>query len=399
MIIYIEDILSILLGFFGALVTSLLLLSYKSNKHVNVYLIFILIFTTLKSFYIGLIPDHINALIYNKFNWLMPSLLLILPAFYLYFKSLIINEKKSFSNTIFHSLYPVFCSFVYLLQHVYILIPQEIWISIRKLNVVNYTFFYLGLTTLLLHNFYKNQKRDLKVEQHFNSVKTWILFLFITLILTSARALIEFYFDLEPSNGIFSVASSVLKTVFISFILLKVLTTPEILFGFPKLIERVSFHSSEAQIININIWNLEIPHVINVQDSKLTSVINRNLKTYVFDIEQYIQAQHAFRNSKYPLKNLAIDTNIPSSHLTYVIKYHCKLSFIEFKNHYRIIDSLHLIENDYLRSHTLDSLALKVGFVSYNSFYVSFKKQIGLSPKEYTDSKDNLIHSHPLFSS
>ena len=217
MIIYIEDILSILLGFFGALVTSLLLLSYKSNKHVNVYLIFILIFTTLKSFYIGLIPDHINALIYNKFNWLMPSLLLILPAFYLYFKSLIINEKKSFSNTIFHSLYPVFCTFVYLLQHVYILIPQEIWISIRKLNVVNYTFFYLGLTTLLLHNFYKNQKRDLKVEQHFNSVKTWILFLFITLILTSARALIEFYFDLEPSNGIFSVTSSVLKTVFISF--------------------------------------------------------------------------------------------------------------------------------------------------------------------------------------
>ena len=140
MIIYIEDILSILLGFFGALVTSLLLLSYKSNKHVNVYLIFILIFTTLKSFYIGLIPDHINALIYNKFNWLMPSLLLILPAFYLYFKSLIINEKKSFSNTIFHSLYPVFCTFVYLLQHVYILIPQEIWISIKRCKLYIFLF-------------------------------------------------------------------------------------------------------------------------------------------------------------------------------------------------------------------------------------------------------------------
>ena len=190
-----------------------------------------------------------------------------------------------------------------------------------------------------------------------------------------------------------------LKTVFISFILLKVLTTPEILFGFPKLIERVSFHSSEAQIINIDIWNLAHPYVTNIQDLKLTPIINTKLEAYVAEIEQFVHTHHSFRDSKYTLKHLATDINIPSSHLTYVIKYHCKLSYVEFKNHYRILDSLHLIENDYLRSHTLDSLALKVGFVSYNSFYVSFKKQIGLSPKEYRDSNDDLIHSHPQLSS
>jgi len=393
MIIYIEDVFPILLSFLGALVTYLLLLSHKSNKHVNVFLIFILVFITLKSLFLGLISDQ------TVITWLKPFSMIIVPSFYLYFKSLINDEQISIGKSIPHFLYPTLFSSLFLFQTFYLVIPEEIWMSIRELNILNYVFFYLIITTHLLHDFYLKRNQDLSKERHFNSLKNWILPLFILFVLISVTRVINVCFFAENNVGAFSSVSVIMRIVLIFTVLLKMITTPEIIFGFPKLLERLAQTSKEAQLTNVEIWNLAHPYVTNVQDLKLTPIINTKLEAYAAEIEQFVHTHHSFRDSKYTLKHLATDINIPSSHLTYVIKYHCKLSFIELKNHYRIIDSLHLIENDYLRSHTLDSLASKVGFVSYNSFYVSFKKQIGLSPKEYTDSNDNLIHSHPLFSS
>lgn len=393
MIIPVENIVSILLGFLGLIVTSVLLLSYKSNKHVNIYLIIILISTSMKSFYGGFISDQ-TAII-----WLKPFSMIIVPSFYLYFRSLINDEQISVGKSIPHFLYPTLFSILFLVQTFYLIIPEEIWISIRELNILNYIFFYLIITTHLLHDFYLKRNQDLSKERHFNSLKNWILPSFILFVLISVTRVINVCFFAENNVGAFSSVSVIMRIVLIFTVLLKMITTPEIIFGFPKLLERLAQTSKEAQLTNVEIWNLAHPYVTNVQDLKLTPIINTKLEAYAAEIEQFVHTHHSFRDSKYTLKHLATDINIPSSHLTYVIKYHCKLSYIEFKNHYRILDSLHLIENDYLRSHTLDSLALKVGFVSYNSFYVSFKKQIGLSPKEYTNSNDNLIHSHPLFSS
>ena len=393
MIINIEDVFPILLSFLGALVTYLLLLSHKSNKHVNVFLIFILVFITLKSLFLGLISDQ------TVITWLKPFSMIIVPSFYLYFKSLINDEQISIGKSIPHFLYPTLFSSLFLFQTFYLVIPEEIWMSIRELNILNYVFFYLIITTHLLHDFYLKRNQDLSKERHFNSLKNWILPSFILFVLISVTRVINVCFFAENNVGAFSSVSVIMRIVLIFTVLLKMITTPEIIFGFPKLLERLAQTSKEAQLTNVEIWNLAHPYVTNVQDLKLTPIINTKLEAYAAEIEQFVHTHHSFRDSKYTLKHLATDINIPSSHLTYVIKYHCKLSYIEIKNHYRILDSLHLIENDYLRSHTLDSLASKVGFVSYNSFYVSFKKQIGLSPKEYTDSNDNLIHSHPLFSS
>jgi AraC-like DNA-binding protein len=41
------------------------------------------------------------------------------------------------------------------------------------------------------------------------------------------------------------------------------------------------------------------------------------------------------------------------------------------------------IDNDYLQLNTMESLAVTVGFSSYNSFFNGFKKHIGISPKKY----------------
>ena len=61
-------------------------------------------------------------------------------------------------------------------------------------------------------------------------------------------------------------------------------------------------------------------------------------------------------------------------------------SFNRNKNYYKIQDSIKLINDKFLESKTLDSLAYKVGFKSYNTFFVYFKKETNFPPKEYIGS-------------
>lgn len=56
----------------------------------------------------------------------------------------------------------------------------------------------------------------------------------------------------------------------------------------------------------------------------------------------------------------------------------------------RIQDALNLIEEDYLKVNTLESLAYKTGFASYNPFFSAFKKVTTVSPQDYLNTKKNL---------
>ena len=83
------------------------------------------------------------------------------------------------------------------------------------------------------------------------------------------------------------------------------------------------------------------------------------------------------------MTDFAAKLNIPKSHLSYLFKYHSKISFSDYKKIARIEDTLHLIQADYLKTNTFDSLAKEVGFSSYNPFFTSFKDIVGKPPQEY----------------
>ena len=50
---------------------------------------------------------------------------------------------------------------------------------------------------------------------------------------------------------------------------------------------------------------------------------------------------------------------------------------------FRVQDSIELIKTGYLDKKTTESIATKVGFTSYTTFFNSFKSITGLSPNEY----------------
>jgi len=76
-----------------------------------------------------------------------------------------------------------------------------------------------------------------------------------------------------------------------------------------------------------------------------------------------------YNDPKFSISDLAIKLNLPNIHLDYLFKYHSKISFSDYKKKIRIHHSIRLIESNYLKTNTLDSLAKGVGFASYNPLF------------------------------
>ena len=102
MLLPIEYTIPILLGFLHIMVAIILLLSYRSNKCVNIFLIILLSIGALKSFFLGLNLDESDIFISNNFNWIRLALIFVVPSSYLYIKTVIENKPEASFKDIIH---------------------------------------------------------------------------------------------------------------------------------------------------------------------------------------------------------------------------------------------------------------------------------------------------------
>jgi AraC-like DNA-binding protein len=171
--------------------------------------------------------------------------------------------------------------------------------------------------------------------------------------------------------------------IFWVIILIKILTTPEILFGYNALYKKIH-EDKKLNLYMMEIWLIsENTTIKNQQDLTLKDKINTELIKNIKAIEYLALEEKFFRKAKITTTEIAKKLDIPKSHLNFIFKYHCKISFTEFKNIIKIYDALQLIENNFLKLNTLDALAIKVGFSSYNPFFTSFKDVTGTTPQAY----------------
>jgi AraC-like DNA-binding protein len=217
---------------------------------------------------------------------------------------------------------------------------------------------------------------------HNRLMRNWITTLYGLALLMILRFIIsisfEFYFNEILSGEIFIMISCIIWMV----IFIKIIVSPEILYGLPKLHKKIN--SSQISNVEIpSIWNLQMDAVSNQKDIKLKEKIDDNVLNIIKEIEFLTVDQHFFRNQKVAISELSMEMSIPLSHLVYIFKYHCQLSFTEYKTQIKINDAKTLIENGFLVANTLESLATEVGFSSYNPFFTAFKKLVGISPNEY----------------
>jgi AraC-like DNA-binding protein len=162
-----------------------------------------------------------------------------------------------------------------------------------------------------------------------------------------------------------------------------ILTSPSILNAYISKLSRERERATKP----ISFWRLKpINTITNPKDIQLSKKINGELNAYFLQITQSVEEMQLFRKSDMTINELALKTKIPISHLSFIFKYHSEISFSDFRKMARIQDAVSLIEEGFLKTNTLDALSEKVGFNTYNSFYIGFKEFTGKAPQNYVIS-------------
>jgi len=203
-----------------------------------------------KLLHTGFTTDESDIISLKSFLYVRPIILLGVAAMYLYIKSLVNDVKRVRPQALYHTIVPIVWSLLFFVPSIYDSITEDTWFSIRKLFIVSYVFFYIALTLIFLKDYYNKNNHNHTNATHFNSIKKWVGIFVVFVIIIILRALVHFCFEIEENGGLLSEASFTIKIGLFFLVLLKILTTPEILFGYPKLKKSLS-HDSETHAENV----------------------------------------------------------------------------------------------------------------------------------------------------
>lgn len=105
------------------------------------------------------------------------------------------------------------------------------------------------------------------------------------------------------------------------------------------------------------------------------------IQKLVQDIQEYVNGR-SYLTSDFTKPKMMSDLKISDRLFLYYFNEYLGISFAQWKSDLRIDCAKNLAENGYLKSHTIESLALSVGFRSRNKFTEAFKKRTGINPSE-----------------
>ena len=368
-------------GILGFITLFIILFGYKTNKLINIHLVIIFLLMSSRFLIIGIngiVSNEYDPPLFRSFNVFF---IFLAPCFYLYFKNLITSQKNFIPKDLFHFLFPL----LFIIEGRFSVLKNALNIPF---SFVYFFILYMIVTNILIFLMLKkniwNKKGSLEIVAKQNLlIKGWSKYLFVALNLFTLRLLISLLIE-NKIDGFISGTYGIWVTAIIwIFIFTKILTSPEILYGYSILYKK-SKENKNYITTNISHWKVVCKDTItNVQDLQLSERMNQNIEKYLNDIDKAVEKNNYFRNSKFTLTDFALKLNIPKSHLSYLFKYHSEISFSDYKKIARIEDALHLIQADYLKTNTFDSLAKEVGFSSYNPFFTSFKDIVGKPPQEF----------------
>lgn len=377
------DLLYILTSLLGFLIITLIAIWYKSNRMINIYLLVIFLLLSIKFLIHGLIDLKIFTFINHDNISYFPFFSIGIPSLYLYFKNLV-NDTKTFNKKeLKHFIFPVLLGFCTLfLDQFYILSFYSSFI-LYSIFIIFHSFYIFLSFQLLKKNIWQRKAELFDADQQNNLLIKWTTFLFIFSCLISLRLLVSLSLGVMNHRYTYGQNYQWISAILLDLIYIKILSSPQILYGYNALYKKIKKHRDSNFILR-DLWIINPTEPItNSQDLILQEKIEAYITTYLQNIETLVLRYEILRNPLVSLTDIANKLEIPKSHITFVFKYHSKVSFTEFKKIIRIYDALHLIEENYLKSNTLESLATKVGFSSYNPFFITFKDITGTTPHIY----------------
>lgn len=382
-----ENILFLFTGILGLVVISIMFKSFRSNQLVNLYLFLVILLAIIRSLVIGSFGLHFQDQFKDISSTYRALFLLNAPFLYLYFKSISDDTHAFNKKDLLHLLAPILF-FVYLNWYFSSdFLGFKLFRGIHFTVILTFMAFYIWKSYKLLSTKVWKNIYHIHRQQH-ALIKNWTIFLFAVCVVLFLRVNISFVLELKYGTMISGKTFYIVHSLIWITLFAKLLISPEILFGLPHLNAKINRMSNETPKL-LNTWNLTSmaeEAIQNQQDIRLKDKIDERILEIVTEIEDLAQTKHFFRNQKMTINEMANELGIPVSHLVYVFKYHSQLTFTEFRTFMRIEDAKNQIKEGFLRTNTLESLAIEVGFSSYNPFFSAFKKSTGFSPNEYSNN-------------
>lgn len=101
------------------------------------------------------------------------------------------------------------------------------------------------------------------------------------------------------------------------------------------------------------------------------------------DIHLAMETKKLFLNSRLTLIDLSLEIHTNKNYVSSIINEKMQKNFFQFVNEYRINEAKNLLTNKTFDNHSIEGIALTVGFNSKSAFNPAFKKQTGLTPSVF----------------
>jgi surface protein len=192
------------------------------------------------------------------------------------------------------------------------------------------------------------------------------------------------------NNTFFSLKKDLFFRKYFNYILGSIILTIIILFRKRYvLLNKKNKTAISKSFILKNTWSIDpIPADLSEVEKKIAKLYPKDKVIDIINLfEKHIFEDSIFKQSGVNIKEFSRITAVPLRHCFYIFKMHVKYPFTKFKNYSRIEASLQLIEKNFLKKGTFDSLSLEVGFESYSSFYYNFKEYSSFTPSAYMNSR------------
>ena len=360
------DLISLFVSFLCLAVMLMIIQPLRFNKKINIPFFIIILFVGIQRFQSSMTNLNLADL-KSPFETFPFYSLIFIPLFLFFFKESI-QERSTSVKDLIHLILPF------------------VLVIIRKLGLLSdlfgkivfflYTLSYWMLILLMIIKYYKK----ILSKYSFSKINfRWLILVFsnVSLILFFLNYLV-IYWKLNQSDislDNFYKGSSVLWAVALLYLVLN----PVIIFGKDYLLHQLILKSKLSSP-----WSYKTLKKVYTKDLILLKKLNKSIPELIFGLKLLEQDFDFLIQNKINAKNLSNKLKIPNTHLKFIFKYHCKLSFHEYLNLLKIALSIELITQGYLNERTVDSLSNICHFESRITFYKNFKKFTGLSPTEFS---------------
>lgn len=114
-----------------------------------------------------------------------------------------------------------------------------------------------------------------------------------------------------------------------------------------------------------------------------TLVSPRVMDTLSDKILDIIVMQKKYKDKDYSAKKLALDLGTNTRYISAVVNVRFHMNYTSFVNKFRIEEAMTILVDRRYQTLRMEDVSDMVGFTNRQSFYSSFYRQLGLTPREY----------------